>query len=145
MIPNNMRRAQAAASAGTYAVNSISFSNLTDQYGNYDFESDQYAVEGNTLPVQLAVSYTNQIEVEIGYIRVVRWVSNAWDYDNAEYLSVAAFNAKTHAVGKFGITFGITRFGIQSLPQSTTITVRNTSDNNAIVGSFTATWNPEPA
>lgn len=132
----------AAGSAGDYSVDPISFANMSDEYGNVDLESDIYAVDGHSSPLQMSVSMTNTTEITLYSIVVWTWTGSAWG--SATYYDISGFNAATLPSSKFGIAFNITRFGAGALPQTTTITLRNVSDGNVIVGSFTVAYNPEP-
>jgi hypothetical protein len=138
----------ASASANIPTINPVPVPNISGDV--QPVSADAYptvSFTGHTIKPRIAIAQTNG---EIGFeVQVAQYDP---DYDEWSSYGVAytvgeippAQIPSPSQYASFGLAFYFTHVGLGMLPQSSTITVTNISDGNAVLAQFTVTINPEP-
>lgn len=138
MLNSNARRAMAAAAGGSH-ITQIATANLSTDTAAY-VEALGGFIEGSTTPnvLQVSASTTLGWSFELGLF-------NADDSEVAYHYSLASWNGSNVAAeaGQH-LYVNAAYVGAGTLPQSTTVTIRNASFGNEVVWIINATINPEP-
>jgi len=147
MIPNNMRRAQAAASAGP-TLTAVGWPASFLSEGNSNETAPPLRIDGATSPQTLRMSvYLPSINdsVDIYSIHVYDSLETSTG-EPAVFYSVGSFNAANgQLVGLQSLIWIMCDYtGSEMLPRTLTVTLTHL-ERNAVVGSFDFTFNPAPA
>lgn len=141
-MQNNARRAMAAGSAASpYTITSFAVPNFSSDDGS------TYATINNNTPVSV-VGPTQNADLSFTFSPSVGWFGELAINDGSGVIwegDFDSYNASPQGVlGGWTIQLFISYVGASTLPQAATVTVRNVSDGNVIVDTFTVTFNPEP-
>lgn len=140
MINSNARRAMAAAAGGSHItqIASVTASVASPQTW---WETEQNGeISGSTTSNRLSASATNEIGWSISVYAYDSSIATKWGFTSLNDLN----SANAEVVSSDLIYVYAEYFGIETLPQSTTLTIRNATYGNEIVWQITVTVNPEP-
>lgn len=141
MLNSNARRAMAAAAGGSQ-ITQIASVTASSEYPQTWWEPDVWpSITGSTTENRLTASASNTIG---WYFNIAKWdasqTTQGWSFT-----SLSAMNSGNAAVEAGEVLYAYTEYvGIETLPQSTTLTIRNATYGNEIVWQITVTVNPEP-
>ncbi len=146
MIPNNMRRAQAAASAGP-TLTAVGWPASFVADGNSNETWPPLRIDGATSPQTLRMSVSlPAINDSVDIYSIL--VYDSLDTSTAEsafFSSVGSFNAANgQLVGSQSLIWISCDYnGSEILPRTITVTLTHL-ERNAVVGSFALTFQPTP-